>query len=69
MPTGTVIIFNDINGEGFIEPDDFSGKIFVSYSEIQNTGYKILTEGQRVTYEVTMTSKGKTCASNVIPAK
>jgi len=69
MPIGTVKAFNDIIGEGFIEPDDGSGKIFVSYREINKNGYKILTEGQRVTYEVIKTSKGTIYAINVLLAQ
>ena len=66
MHLGTVKAFNDIIGEGFIESDDGSEKIFVSYREIIKTGYKILTEGQRVQYEVFKDTKGRIYAKNVI---
>ena len=32
--------------------DDGSGDVFVHFSAIQGTGYRTLTEGQKVTYEV-----------------
>jgi cold shock protein len=65
MLSGTVIFFNDIIGEGLIEPDDNSGKIFISYKEIPRTGYRILNEGQRVKYQITKV-KGRFYAENVI---
>jgi CspA family cold shock protein len=69
MDLGKVKMFNDIMGEGVIEPEDNSEKIFVSYREIQKKGYKILDEGQRVKYEVIKTPKGKKYAKNVKSAE
>jgi CspA family cold shock protein len=66
MPSGTVISFNDISGEGLIEPDDGSGKVFVSYKEVKQKGYKILDEGQRVNYQKIKGLTGRTFAKNVI---
>lgn len=58
MHTGTVCLYNDIIGNGFITPDDGTGKIHVSYKSIKKSGYKILHEGQRVRYELLRTEKG-----------
>ena len=58
MPTGTVTLFNDISGSGYIVPDDGSPQLKVSYRSIAREGYKILFEGQRVKYEIAMTDKG-----------
>ena len=52
MNTGTVKWFNAEKGYGFISNDDGSGDVFVHFSAIQGTGYRTLTEGQKVTYDV-----------------
>ena len=52
MNNGTVKWFNAEKGYGFISNDDGSGDVFVHFSAIQGTGYRTLTEGQKVTYEV-----------------
>ena len=58
MATGTVKWFNATKGFGFIAPEDGSEDVFVHQSEIQVSGYRELTEGQRVEYEVTKGQKG-----------
>ncbi len=64
MPTGRVKWFNESKGYGFIEQD--SGEdVFVHYSAIQGDGFKTLTEGQTVEFELTQDQKG-TKAINVI---
>lgn len=64
--SGTVKWFNDEKGFGFIEQE--GGKdVFVHYSAINGTGRRSLTEGQKVTMEVTNGQKGPQ-AENVIPA-
>ena len=64
--SGTVKWFNDEKGFGFIEQE--GGKdVFVHYSAINGSGRKSLTEGQKVTMEVTNGQKGPQ-AENVIPA-
>lgn len=55
--TGTVKWFNDAKGYGFIERSD-GGDVFVHYSSVRGTGFKRLTEGQRVDYVVTDGEKG-----------
>lgn len=49
--------FNDTKGFGFIEYD---GKedIFVHYSAIKSDGYKTLSEGQEVSFNLVSTDKG-----------
>lgn len=62
---GTVKWFNDEKGFGFIEQE--GGKdVFVHYSAINGGGRKSLTEGQKVTMEVTAGQKGPQ-AENVTP--
>jgi CspA family cold shock protein len=49
---GTVKWFNEEKGFGFISNDDGSGDVFVHHSAIQANGFRTLTEGQKVTYDV-----------------
>ncbi|MGY4493049.1 cold-shock protein [Pseudomonas sp. TE3610] len=57
MPTGTVKWFNNDKGFGFIASE--SGKdLFVHYKAIKTDGFKSLSEGQRVSFEVERTPKG-----------
>lgn len=62
--TGTVKWFNDSKGFGFITPDDGGKDLFAHFSEIQSTGFKSLTENQRVSFERGMGPKGEK-ASNI----
>jgi CspA family cold shock protein len=64
MATGTVKWFNESKGFGFISNDDGGDDIFVHFSVIQDSGFKTLSEGQQVTFEVTRGPKGLQ-ASNV----
>ncbi|MCK5307400.1 MAG: cold-shock protein [Zetaproteobacteria bacterium] len=65
MATGTVKWFNESKGFGFIEQE--SGEdVFVHFSAIQSDGFKTLSEGQSVEFELTQDEKG-TKAVNVIP--
>jgi len=57
LAEGTVKWFNEAKGYGFITTED-NGDIFVHYSSIQGNGYKTLTEGQRVTFEIEEGPKG-----------
>ena len=58
MTTGTVKWFNESKGFGFITPEDGSKDVFVHFSEIQAEGFKVLTEGQSVTFNVEDGPKG-----------
>jgi CspA family cold shock protein len=63
MSEGKVKWFNDKKGFGFIEKDD-GGDLFVHHTSIQATGFKTLTEGQRVSFDVVQGQKGP-AAENV----
>jgi CspA family cold shock protein len=58
MATGTVKWFDAGKGYGFIVPDGGGKDLFVHHSEIQGTGYRELSEGQRVQFETTQGHKG-----------
>jgi CspA family cold shock protein len=54
---GKVKWFNESKGFGFIEQDD--GKdVFVHYSAIEGAGFRTLTEGEEVEFEVVEGPKG-----------
>ncbi len=61
---GTVKWFNSDKGYGFIQRSS-GGDVFVHQSAIQGTGYKSLSEGDRIQFEVTQGPKGPQ-AKNVV---
>jgi len=62
---GTVKWFNDQKGFGFITPEDGSKDCFVHHSAIQAQGFRTLSEGDKVEFDVTQGQKGP-AAENVI---
>lgn len=62
--TGTVKWFNESKGFGFIAPDDGGKDLFAHFREIQGSGFKTLTENQKVEFQVTQDPKGAQ-ASNI----
>jgi CspA family cold shock protein len=63
LAQGTVKWFSNEKGYGFIEREG-GDDVFVHFSAIQSEGYRSLTEGQRVEFEVVQGQKGLQ-ASNV----
>ncbi|MBA3061025.1 MAG: cold-shock protein [Nitrospirae bacterium] len=61
---GTVKWFNESKGFGFITSED-GGDVFVHYSELQGDGFKSLSEGQAVSFDVVDSPKGPK-AANVV---
>ncbi|OQM34422.1 transcription antiterminator/RNA stability regulator CspE [bacterium endosymbiont of Pedicinus badii] len=55
---GQVKWFNESKGFGFITPEDGSKDVFVHFSAIQGSGFKTLSEGQNVEFEIQDGQKG-----------
>jgi cold shock CspA family protein len=66
MATGTVKWFNSEKGFGFIAPDDGGADLFAHYTAITASGYKELTENQKVEFEAERGPKGMQ-AANIRP--
>jgi len=62
MPQGNVKWFNDAKGYGFIQQDG-GEDVFVHHSAIQAQGFRSLSEGDRVEFEVTKGPKGLQAAN------
>jgi len=60
---GTVKWFSNEKGYGFIERGNGEADVFVHFSAIEGEGYKSLTEGQRVSFEVVQGDKGLQAAN------
>ena len=57
MAEGIVKWFSEQKGYGFIEQDD-GQDVFVHYSSIMGQGFKTLTDGQRVSFDVEENDRG-----------
>ena len=57
MTSGIVKWFDDKKGYGFIEKDE-GGDVFVHHTGIQGAGFKSLSDGDRVTFDVEEGNRG-----------
>jgi CspA family cold shock protein len=64
MATGKVKWFNDAKGFGFITQES-GPDVFVHHSAIRGEGFRTLTEGQEVEFEIVQGPKGLQ-AANVV---
>ena len=58
MTQGTVKWFNAEKGFGFITLADGSQDVFVHYSNIEMSGFRVLDEGQSVEFQIGSGQKG-----------
>ena len=66
MIEGRVKWFNDAKGFGFITREDGEKDVFVHYSAIESGGFKSLTEGDAVVFELESDGKGRLAAAHVL---
>jgi CspA family cold shock protein len=62
MPTGKVKWFSNEKGYGFIAREGESD-VFVHHSAIEGSGFRTLTEGESVEFEITESPKGLQAAN------
>jgi CspA family cold shock protein len=58
MAEGSVKWFNENKGFGFIEVDGQDKDVFVHHSAITMQGFRTLTDGQRVSFDIEQGKKG-----------
>ncbi|MEI8064020.1 MAG: cold-shock protein [Verrucomicrobiota bacterium] len=58
MAKGRVKWFNEKKGFGFLEQEGGGPDVFVHFSALQGEGFKTLTEGQAVEFDVVQDAKG-----------
>ena len=65
---GTVKWFNDAKGFGFITPENCDKDCFVHHTAIKAEGFRSLSEGDRVEFDIVQGAKGP-AAENVTKVK
>jgi cold shock protein len=66
MTQGTVKLFNDQRGFGFIKPDAGGKDVFVHISAVERAGMHALNEGQKIAFDIVADRRtGKSSADNL----
>ena len=65
MAMGTVKWFNPTKGYGFIQPEMGGPDVFVHISAVEKAGLSTLTEGAKISYELSTGRSGKTSAEKL----
>ena len=68
MTIGTLKIFNETKGYGFIQPEDGGNDAFVHISAVERSGMRSLVKDQKVSYDLQQDQRGKMSAVNIQPA-
>jgi CspA family cold shock protein len=58
MAIGTVKFFNAAKGFGFIAPEGGGKDVFVHASAVEMAGMRVLSEGQRISFDIQPDAKG-----------
>lgn len=64
MLTGSIILFKEDKGYGFIRPKDSDENVYLHISAMQASGIDKIEVGQRLSYEI-LSENGKTSATNI----
>lgn len=67
--SGTVKFYNAQKGYGFIKPDDGGKDVFVHATALERAGMRILTEGQRVSFDTQEDRRSGKIAVSTIAAE
>ena len=66
MITGTVKFFNAAKGYGFIQLDNGGDDVFVHISAVERAGLRLITEGQKLSFDIVTDSRsGKKAVDNL----
>ena len=66
MNTGTVKVYNDQKGFGFIQPDNGGKDVFVHATALERAGLRGLVEGQKVSFDTAEDRRsGKVAVDNI----
>jgi CspA family cold shock protein len=63
MTKGTVKWFSDQKGYGFVTPEGGRKDVFVHFSALQGEGFKTLSEGDVVEFDIAQGPKGEQAAN------
>ena len=58
MPIGIVKFFNTSKGFGFIAPEGGGKDVFVHASAVEQAGMRVLSEGQKVSFDIQPDARG-----------
>jgi cold shock protein len=62
---GTVKFFNDMKGFGFVQRDDGGEDVFVHISALERSGLGVVTQGDRLGFDIEVDRRGKLSATNL----